>query len=447
LARIRTGTLAEDVALSADGRRLWVALGHGGLKILDTQSLRLDDYPSVGCPKRLALARGMARLFVAYQCGGPGGRAGHDALEIIDEPTRRSVLARSGLPLVGSYLAVSPDEQVLWADAHDACISAAYDHIGCPAVPSMVIHALRPTTLELLTSFALPPDRSDSFPVFVPDGSRVIVGASGVSVLNARLGQVEEHFPGDSVAEAAFSPDSRALVVGFTNQRGLMIARVHDRLDARRIDGIGSYWPGDGSSADVVGGMHAVQTEGIVFRPGRLGQAFAFDGQRSTMHFGNRLEVDIHREPATYAAWVRSAAPERTMTLLSRPGHAGWEIRLLAGGRLAFCFSVAAGALACDRGGVSASVPMTQGWHHIAVVRDATSLKLYVDGRLVADHSLAGYANPVVANDDPAPITRLGADIDGTSRFAGLVDEVALFRRALTAGDIAELMSATTLKR
>src|SRR4029453_970905 len=90
------------------------------------------------------------RLFLSYQCGGPVGRSGHDAIEIIDEITRRPVVAEAGPPLVGSRLAVSPDEQHLWIDTADACTNPEYDGVGCPSDSGPVLHALRADTLDAL---------------------------------------------------------------------------------------------------------------------------------------------------------------------------------------------------------------------------------------------------------------------------------------------------------
>jgi hypothetical protein len=446
LDRVRTGTRVVDIALSSDGRRLWLALDRAGLKILDTRTRQLADYPSVGCPRRLALARRSGRLFVSYQCGGPGGRDGHDALEAIDEPGHRSLLARSGPPLVGSYLAVSPDEQLVWADALDACISAVYDHVGCPAVPALAQHVLRAATLEPLASFALPNTRGDSRPVFVPDGSRVVVGALGLSVLNARLGQVEEHLAVGDVREAGFTPDTRRIVASVADRRALLIMRVHELPDARGFDGLGSYWPGDGAAADIVGGTHAIRTDGLSFAPGRLGHAFAFDERLADVHASTRLDVDILDAASTYTAWIRPARLDRDMTVVSRGSRSGWAMSLRHGGRLSFCIVAAPGRLGCEQGGVVADAGLTGGWHHVAVARDGATMKLYVDAREAAVHQLAGALDGILpARSFPDAITRFGSSWDGSTPFVGLIDELAFFRRALNADDLARVMAATTV--
>jgi hypothetical protein len=74
-------------------------------------------------------------------------------------------------------------------------------------------------------------------------------------------------------------------------------------------------------------------------------------------------------------------------------------------------------------------------------------VKLYVDARLVANQSLAGYVNPLPAGAAPDRATRLGLHVDGTMPFAGLIDEVTLFRRGLADGDLVRLMEATTWSR
>lgn len=77
-------------------------------------------------------------------------------------------------------------------------------------------------------------------------------------------------------------------------------------------------------------------------------------------------------------------------------------------------------------------------WHHYAISWDGTSKQLWVDG------AMAGPAHDTAISYDMRPIT-IGADIDNpvgmisAAGFAGAIDEVRIYNRALAADEIAVL--------
>jgi sialidase-1 len=134
------------------------------------------------------------------------------------------------------------------------------------------------------------------------------------------------------------------------------------------------------------------------------------------------------------------------MTVVSRGSRSGWAMSLRHGGRLSFCVVAAPGRLGCEQGGVVADAGLTGGWHHVAVARDGATMKLYVDAREAAVHQLAGALDGILpARSFPDAITRFGSSWDGSTPFVGLIDELAFFRRALNADDLARVMAATTV--
>jgi hypothetical protein len=95
--------------------------------------------------------------------------------------------------------------------------------------------------------------------------------------------------------------------------------------------------------------------------------------------------------------------------------------------------------LKTETGGVISLAPMAvarQTWVHIAGTYDGSAGRLYVDGQLVMSMPLTGrFAH------DTTPFI-LGANGNGagdamvTERFPGIVDEIMLYRRALSADEI-----------
>lgn len=74
-------------------------------------------------------------------------------------------------------------------------------------------------------------------------------------------------------------------------------------------------------------------------------------------------------------------------------------------------------------------------WHHIAGVGDGANMYIYVDGTLVADRT---YATTTYGNNNN-PFNIGGNITSGTEYFQGLIDEVVVYDRALSAAEIALL--------
>jgi YVTN family beta-propeller protein len=142
VSTIETEGPLSDLALAADGSRAYIALGFRGLKELLLPSNRITTIPTMAAPMYLALTADGSRLYINYQSSGPGGRPGHDAIDILDVTSGRFVGNLSGPPNVGGPLVLSPDGRQVWAHGLDACRAPAYDHVGCTVVPGEVVNVM-----------------------------------------------------------------------------------------------------------------------------------------------------------------------------------------------------------------------------------------------------------------------------------------------------------------
>jgi hypothetical protein len=81
-------------------------------------------------------------------------------------------------------------------------------------------------------------------------------------------------------------------------------------------------------------------------------------------------------------------------------------------------------------------------WLHVAAVKDGDRIAIHLDGTLVAESTLV---DPIDTSIAAVSIGASTADVtDGyTSFFYGTIDEVALYDRALTGGEVSALASAT----
>ena len=78
-------------------------------------------------------------------------------------------------------------------------------------------------------------------------------------------------------------------------------------------------------------------------------------------------------------------------------------------------------------------------WHHFAATWNAGALTLYIDGRRVAEK--VNPARTDMRKVDRA-VMRFGTDGDGRPAFGGTMDEIAVFKRALSANEVAALAKA-----
>ena len=88
-------------------------------------------------------------------------------------------------------------------------------------------------------------------------------------------------------------------------------------------------------------------------------------------------------------------------------------------------------------GVASTSPPATDRWTHVALTYDGASLRMYVDGRLDAEAPQPSrtYPGEVPTLSD----YRLGVDRNGTRVFRGVIDDLRIYDRALTAAEVATL--------
>ncbi len=201
--------------------------------------------------------------------------------------------------------------------------------------------------------------------------------------------------------------------------------------------GLIGHWPFEDCSAggcgtiafDASGNGHdATLLGGASFTTGLIGPGLDLTGAGDYAEIDPSTLID-QPQALTIAAWIQHAArPEFTSIVDKRDsGSDGYDLYLTNTGR-AF--------VRINGSTLAGATVVTDGtWRHITAVWDGLSLALYVDGSL--DASQATTATSI----DTANPLLLGRHFQGNAQweFAGLMDEVRLYDRALSPQEIADL--------
>jgi hypothetical protein len=215
--------------------------------------------------------------------------------------------------------------------------------------------------------------------------------------------------------------------------------------------GLIGWWPGEGNAKDIVGTNNGILQGGALANvPGFTGSAFGFDGTNAFVQIPNAPELNPTN--LTIECWVKfnlmdtpgnSTIGAQYLVFKQNSRSANFEGFNLSKHRytnsdiIVWEASSATGQASELR---SATVVASNVWYHVVGVRGSNYLQLYMNGQLEAQ---ATVNYPQDYGNYPMYF--------GTSnesywdhKLSGTLDEVALFNRALSPGEIASLYLAGT---
>lgn len=200
--------------------------------------------------------------------------------------------------------------------------------------------------------------------------------------------------------------------------------------------GLVSWWPGDGNTKDIVSGYDG-SFSADTYSAGMVGPSFSFDGASAVTipHNSNLNPLSI-----TVEAWLKtSSGPERVVVEKSHDNTGGWVMEVHPDGRASFAYFNGDASWASNSV-YSVGTVDDNNWHHVAATLEGTAIKIYIDGAL---NNAAFYSGTPIGN---ARAVNIGKWFGGGGGrfFTGLIDEVGIFSRALTAPEIAAIYNAGT---
>ncbi|MDG1362823.1 MAG: hypothetical protein P8Q54_05045 [Akkermansiaceae bacterium] len=205
--------------------------------------------------------------------------------------------------------------------------------------------------------------------------------------------------------------------------------------------GLVSYWPLDSDLLDTFDDNHGTEDGGVIpFETGKFGNAINLDGtQNVIITGGDESEFDFTGGSMTVSVWCTAATINTGWQCLIAKGEGnGWRMHRRAS-LIPEEFAWTGGAGDTPEHGTAITIGGEQEtWHHLVGVTEGVSgvESLYIDGVEVATKSGA-------ALGDRTNRMRIGENPDALGRgWNGKVDDVAIWARALSADEIAEIWAA-----
>ena len=209
--------------------------------------------------------------------------------------------------------------------------------------------------------------------------------------------------------------------------------------------GLVALWSGEGEGIDSIGGNTATLTD-ITIAEGKVGQAFSFNGESSSIRIPASPALDIGAgDGFTITAWIKPTDVNGFNPLFAwtdgNPVNASIDFNSSQSGALMIAITDGTGNrfLVSNQGTLARNV-----FQHIAVTYDKESGigTWYLNGVVVAQRHLSGQVNGTKGDLWFSHRDTRQGNWSSNRSFAGLLDEFALYNRALSAEEIQSLCTA-----
>ncbi len=199
-----------------------------------------------------------------------------------------------------------------------------------------------------------------------------------------------------------------------------------------QIDGLVAHYSFDEESGQVardnLGKNHGT-IKGPTRVVGKSGNALKFDGGDRTVDFGDPAALRLSAA-LSIELWVQpDSPPSAGEPLLFGRGTEAWGITYYTDGCVWFYIANGGNQLK------SAITPKV--WSHVVATFDGKKMRLYVNGERKEQRTSA---YPAAANSGNV---LTGVDLVKKTHFAGLIDEIKVFKRALSAAEVKRLFDAS----
>ncbi len=204
--------------------------------------------------------------------------------------------------------------------------------------------------------------------------------------------------------------------------------------------GLVGYWAMNDGTGTAVGdssgnGYNGFFSGSVSWATGKRGGAIDFAG--GNINSNNSTPFNFGNNSFSVGAWFKLDTTTSYKTIVSKGGFwANDEFVLYANSGVLYFY--------VDKGGVKYYTPTislaTNVWYHAFGVYDGSNINLYLNGAFVGQTAVSNL------NIGNATNLRIGSGGGGSDAFDGLIDDVRVYNRALSAAEIAALYAQNETK-
>ncbi|HIJ86185.1 MAG TPA: beta-propeller fold lactonase family protein [Desulfuromonadales bacterium] len=195
------------------------------------------------------------------------------------------------------------------------------------------------------------------------------------------------------------------------------------------VSGLVSLWRAENNALDSFGNNHGTLKNGATFAAGKYGQALSLNGANSYVEVPDSPTLTISGD-FSVSLWTNYTAISAGLNVFVGHDQGGGALPKWA-------FLSQDGNLQLHINGTNPVwvgvpfSPQTGNWYHLSVTRSGPLFTFYVNGI-----SAGTVTDSTAIADVSAPLT-IG-QVEGLGFFNGLIDEVAIYSRALTSDEVAK---------
>ena len=214
-----------------------------------------------------------------------------------------------------------------------------------------------------------------------------------------------------------------------------MLALVPATAQASSDDGLVAEWHFDEGSGSAVADSSGNGNDGTIYGAtwvdGKYGKALHFDGVNDYLDCGNDNSLKMGTNSFTLEAWIKTSTTKRMGIVGNYADELVWMLAVKDDGTVGMQSNTGD----WNTGYALSTKTMTDGdWHHLVGTREyGGKIKIYIDSIFEAER------DDDSANHNVNRYVVIGDEGLGKSKyFDGIIDEVRIYNRALTANEIKE---------
>ncbi|MEX0735956.1 MAG: LamG-like jellyroll fold domain-containing protein [Bacteroidota bacterium] len=220
---------------------------------------------------------------------------------------------------------------------------------------------------------------------------------------------------------------------------------------------LAAHWALEGNLSDGSENNNGAQGVGVSYATGVVGQGLQLSGGTGSFAYASD-QVYYHITNPTVQAWIKPSSVSTAMTVISEDIQGAWAdgrgfFMDVNGGKARFVIGNAAGwKVATGATSLQAGV-----WYHVAGVYDGTSLIMYLNGQVDGSNSVGAVTisyNPITTAGPNPSTYYIGINHNANNSapthpddlaypFHGVIDEVRMYNRPLSASEIQQYYNET----